>query len=95
MQQVTSQPKTARLQTRVTQEQKELFLQAAALSGYQTLSDFIISTAYERATALVREHEVLLLTQPDRRILVDALLNPPAPNQKLRQAAQKYMTQNG
>lgn len=64
-----------------------MFVLIAGNTDVDKIIKFVISTAYERATALVREHEVLLLTQPDRRILVDALLNPPAPNQKLRQAA--------
>ena len=90
MQQVMQETKTTRFEARITEEQKALFLQAAALGGHHTLSDFIVTSAQEKAIALVREHEILQLFGQDRSIFIDALLNPPAPNQKLRKAAQKY-----
>ncbi len=86
--------KTARFEARITEEQKTLFLQAAALGGHNTLSDFIVTSAQEKALALVKEHELLQLSGQDRDIFIDALLNPPTPNQKLRKAAQTYMTLN-
>ena len=92
MEQTMSETKTARFEARITEEQKALFLQAAALAGHHSLTDFIITSAQEKATELVKEHEVLQLSKHDRSIFIDALLNPPVPNQKLRRAAQKYAT---
>jgi uncharacterized protein (DUF1778 family) len=87
----TNNPKTARFEARITEEQKALFLQAAALGGHNTLTDFIITSAQEKAAALVKEYEVLQLSRKDRQIFIDALLNPPAPSERLRQAAQHYL----
>lgn len=89
------EPKKARFEARITEDQKALFLQAAALAGHHTLTEFIITSAQEKAKALVREYEVLQLSQQDQSIFVDALLNPLTPNEKLRQAARKYTTLNG
>jgi uncharacterized protein (DUF1778 family) len=90
MQPATYTPKKSRFEARITEEQKALFLRAAAYGGHRTLTEFIISSAQEKADALIREHEILHLTAEDRRIFVDALLHPPEPNEKLRRAAERY-----
>jgi uncharacterized protein (DUF1778 family) len=82
-------PKTARLEARVTEEQKELFAKAATLLG-RSLSDFVVTCVYEIATRTVREHEVMTLSARDREIFVSALLNPPEPGARLRKAARRY-----
>jgi uncharacterized protein (DUF1778 family) len=92
MQPATYTPKKSRFEARITEEQKALFLKAAAYRGYRTLTEFVISSAQEKADAIVREHEILQLTKEDRQIFVEALLHPPAPNEKLRRAAERYKT---
>ena len=82
-------PKTERLEARITAEQKELFLKAAALNG-RTLSDFVIASAYETAAKTIREHEVLTLSVRDRHVFVDALLNPKEPGARLKKAARRF-----
>lgn len=90
MNQTTVLPtKTARLETRVTTEQKALFQRAADLTG-RSLTDFILSSAREVAARTVREHDVLTLSRRDREVFVRALLRPPAPSRRLRQAASRY-----
>ncbi len=90
MRQPTSLPtKTARLETRVTAEQKALFQRAADLTG-RSLTDFILSSAQEVAARTVREHDVLSLSGRDRDLFVRALLHPPSPSRRLRQAANRY-----
>jgi uncharacterized protein (DUF1778 family) len=81
--------KTARLEARLTDEQKALFQRAADLSG-RSLTEFVVSSAQEIAARTVREHEVLTLGGRDRQVFVDALLKPNPPNEKLRQAARRY-----
>jgi uncharacterized protein (DUF1778 family) len=81
--------KTARLETRVTAEQKALFQRAADLTG-RSLTDFILSSAHEVAARTVREHDLLILSGQDRDLFVRTLLQPPAPNRRLRQAATRY-----
>ena len=86
----TKDIQSERFETRLTEAQKELFLQAAALGGYATLSAFIVSSAQERANEIIRNHELLSFAESDRKIFVDALLNPPQPNERLRDAATRY-----
>ena len=81
--------KTARLEARLTDEQKTLFQHAADLTG-RSLTEFVVSSAQEVASRTVREHEVLTLSGRDRQVFVDALLKPNPPNRRLRQAARRY-----
>jgi uncharacterized protein (DUF1778 family) len=81
--------KTARLEARVTGDQKALFQHAADLTG-RSLTDFVVSSAQEIAARTVREREVLTLSGRDRKVFLDALLNPPPPSKRLRQAARRY-----
>src|SRR4029077_2326539 len=81
--------KTARLEARVTGDQKALFQHAADLTG-RSLTDFVVSSAEEIAARTVREREVLTLTGRDRKVFLEALLNPPPPSKRLRQAARRY-----
>jgi len=85
----SSVARTERLEARVNREQKELFVRAAQLSGV-SLTSFVVSNLTDIAKRIVSEHEVLQLTKRDREAFVDALLNPPEPNKKLREAARYY-----
>ena len=86
--------KTSRLEARLTNEQKALFQHAADLSG-RSLTGFVVSSAQEAAARTVRKHEVLTLRGRDRRIFAEALLHPPAPGKRLRQAALRYRKSTG
>jgi uncharacterized protein (DUF1778 family) len=81
--------KTARFEARITDDQKALFQHAADLTG-RSLTDFVIGSVQEAAARAVREREVLTLSGLDRQVFLDALLNPPAPSKRLRQAARRY-----
>lgn len=82
-------PKSARIETRVSQEQKELIERAAAFSG-RTVSDFVLAHVEVAAKKVIEEHEKLHLDQSQSRILVDALLTPKKPNKKLKLAMENY-----
>jgi uncharacterized protein (DUF1778 family) len=81
--------RAARLEARLTGEQKALLQHAADLTG-RSLTEFVISSAQEAASRTVREHEVLALIGRDRQVFVNALLKPVPPNKRLRQAARRY-----
>ena len=81
--------RTERLEARITQAQKALFKQAAALEG-RSLSDFIVQAASEAALRTVQAHQVVSLTAQEQRVFVEALLNPPAAGPRLRAAARRY-----
>jgi uncharacterized protein (DUF1778 family) len=91
---ISESPKTARLEARITEEQKELFLRAATLLG-RSLSDFVVSCVYETATRTVRDHEVMTLSVRDREVFVSALLKSPPPGARLRKAARRYKEHAG
>lgn len=84
----------ARLEARVTTEQKALLQRAATLSG-RSLSEFIVASAQEAAVRLIEEHETIRLSRADQIAFVTALLDPPAPSERLRQAAADYRRQMG
>jgi uncharacterized protein (DUF1778 family) len=78
-----------RLDARVTREEKKIIEEAASLRG-TSASDFLRMAAKEAALNTIREHETLTLTENSRRVFVEALLNPPAPNQNAIAAAKRY-----
>ena len=80
----------ARFDTRLPKEQKEFLEEAVMLGGYRSLSDFVISSAMEKAKIIVEEHKTLLTSKKDRETFFNALLNPPRPNNKLKDAARRY-----
>jgi uncharacterized protein (DUF1778 family) len=84
-----STPKNARLEARITAEQKGLIERAAAYQG-RSVSDFVVATVQQAAKAVVQEHELLRLNESQSRAFVEMLLNPPEPSDALRRAAQRY-----
>jgi uncharacterized protein (DUF1778 family) len=78
-----------RLDARVTREEKELIESAANLRGTSS-SDFVRMAIREAALKTIREYESLTLAERSRNIFVEALLNPPKPNQKAKAAAKRY-----
>jgi len=80
----------ARFDAKIPRAQKELFEYAARLGGFRTLTDFIINAVQEKASNIIREHDAILASEKDREIFFDAIVNPAGPNQKLRDAAERY-----
>jgi len=54
------------------------------------VTDFVIGSAHEAASRTLREHEVMTLSGRDREAFVAALLDLPAPGDRLRKAARRY-----
>ena len=88
------QPRSERLEARVSREQKELFLRAATLQG-RSLTDFLVASVQEAAIETVRSHDALRLSERDRQAFVSALLAAPAPAKTLEQAAKRYRQRTG
>lgn len=80
----------ARFDTRLSREKKLIFEKAARLGGYRNLSDFVVSTVYERAQMIIQKSETILASQRDSEIFFNALVNPPEPNEALVSAAKQY-----
>lgn len=79
-----------RFEARLSVEEKEFFEKAAALGGFRSLTEFIVRSAKKRATEIVNRHELVIASKKDGEIFFDALLNPEAPNDKLKAAANKF-----
>jgi uncharacterized protein (DUF1778 family) len=86
---VNSSSKSARLETRVSPEQKELIERAAAYTG-RSVSDFVVAHVEVAAKKVVDEYERIHLNQEQSKALVEALLSPKRPNKKLRSAMEIY-----
>ena len=69
-----------RLEARVTAQQKALFQQAADIEG-RSLTDFMLDNLQNAARKVIKEHNIIELSASDTKILVEALLKPPAPNE--------------
>ena len=82
----------SRLEARVTPETKSLLQQAADLEG-RTLTDFVIASVQAEAYRVIERHHKLKLSQEDSKVFVEALLNPPLPNDALKSAALRYELQ--
>lgn len=79
----------ARLEARVNSEVKALWQKAADLEG-RTLTDFVIASVQAAACRVIEQHQTLRLSIEDSEAFVDALLNPPEPNEALKTAASRY-----
>jgi uncharacterized protein (DUF1778 family) len=94
LQHVDSEPlstkKEKRIDFRVTSEEKELFDQAAALSGGR-LTQFAIQALKEAAYKVIREQRIIEVSLKDQRLIVESLLDENIkPNKKLIEAAKKH-----
>jgi uncharacterized protein (DUF1778 family) len=86
--------KKARLEARISQQQKELIKSAAEISGC-SLTDFVVNTVIHAAQQTIREQQMLQLSRKDRLFFVETILNPPSPTEKLKTSAQKYRQHQG
>jgi uncharacterized protein (DUF1778 family) len=80
----------ARFDARLSQEQKALFEQAAAIKGFKSLTEFVIYYTSEAAIFIIEKHNQVLVSEKDKSIFFDALVNPPKPNAALLKAARNY-----
>jgi uncharacterized protein (DUF1778 family) len=78
-----------RLEARISPEQKALLERAAALEG-RSLTDFVVASAQAAAQETIERHEIIGLTARDSLVFAAALMRPPAPNDRLREAARRH-----
>ena len=80
----------SRFDTKIPKETKELLERATVLGGYRTLTEFIISSAQDRAREIVREQDDFLASENDRAIFFNAIIKNEEPNDNLKKAAERY-----
>lgn len=78
-----------RIVARIPRSNRVIIEKAAAVYG-ATVNQFIVQTVLDRATEILQREEVLKLTEKDARLFLDALDNPPAPNENLIKAMHQY-----
>ena len=86
--------RNARLEARVSSDQKALFQRAATLTG-RTLSELVIDSTQEAAAKIVQEHEVIRLSREEQVAFVSALLSPAEPGARLSTAVRSYRQKAG
>jgi uncharacterized protein (DUF1778 family) len=82
----------SRMSLRIRPEDKALLLRAVAYE-HTDLTDFVVRNAIQAAKTVIERAEQVLLSERDSLRILDALENPPAPNAKLRAAAQALPAQ--
>lgn len=87
----TAEIKQSRFELRLSLEDRRIFEKASAISGYKTLSSFIISAIRERAKKIINDEEQILASQKDKEIFFNAILSDVKPSEKLIQASKKYL----
>ncbi|OGT41248.1 MAG: hypothetical protein A3F42_03445 [Gammaproteobacteria bacterium RIFCSPHIGHO2_12_FULL_37_34] len=78
-----------RLEARISTEKKKFLQHAADLVG-RSLTDFVVHSAYEAATRVIKEYEQIRLSLKDRDVFIKVLLNPPLPSKALLNITKKY-----
>ena len=81
--------KTERVSARVSTPVYETLSQAAKLTG-ATLNQFLVQSALEKAQAVIEHEHVINVTMRDASAFFEAIENPPAPSDKLKDAMKKY-----
>ena len=74
-----------RLGFRVDEPTKALIERAARLE-HRKLTDFCMTALTDAARRTIAAHETIVLSERDRAVFFDALVNPPAPNKQLQKA---------
>jgi uncharacterized protein (DUF1778 family) len=87
-------PRNARLEARVSSDQKDFFQHAASLTG-RTLSELVIDSTQEAAARIVQEHEIIRLSREEQVAFVTALLTPSEPGARLQKAIKSYRQKAG
>jgi uncharacterized protein (DUF1778 family) len=81
----TTAQATARLEARVPSELYEIMKRAAALRGV-SLTSYVIDSVGEQALKDIEQITIIRLAMPEQVRFAEALVNPPAPNERLKRA---------
>ncbi|EAT6371995.1 DUF1778 domain-containing protein [Salmonella enterica] len=80
--------KKQRIDLRLNEDDKHMIEEAAALTN-QSISQFMVSTASERAAEVIDQHRRQLLNEESWNLVMEAITNPPAPNDRLKRAVKR------
>lgn len=80
---VTTKKLDERIQLRTSQDEKHLLQLACELQGFRNLTAFIMNTMVNECKRVLKEHGGHTLSAKDSKLAIEALINPPKPNEKL------------
>lgn len=80
--------KKQRIDLRLTDDDKSIIEEAAALTN-QSVTQFMLTSAAERAAEVIEQHRRVILNDESWIRVMEALSNPPSPNEKLHRAAKR------
>jgi uncharacterized protein (DUF1778 family) len=80
--------RTARVEARISPEALAVVKRAAEIQG-RSVSDFIVEAAQQAAHRTIEETTIIRVAVEDQRRIMEAILNPPEPNEALRRAMQR------
>ena len=83
-----------RLEARITADQKALIQRAADLEG-RSVTDYVVGSLQDAARRTVEAHDVTVLSAAESRAFVDALLDPPPVNDRLRDSVRRHRAMAG
>ncbi|MBT0721664.1 DUF1778 domain-containing protein [Tatumella sp. TA1] len=78
--------KKQRIDIRLNENEKSLIEEAAAFTN-QTVSQFVLSSAARQASEVIEQHHRVVLDQENWNMVMNAIENPPKPNDRLLTAA--------
>ncbi|MER8366215.1 MULTISPECIES: DUF1778 domain-containing protein [unclassified Mesorhizobium] len=83
------QTRTARLEARISPDILDVVKRAAEIQG-RSVSDFVVAAAQEAAQRTIENTTIMRISVEDQRAMMEAILNPPEPNEALRKAADAH-----
>lgn len=85
----TAEVKRDRMHLRLDAKTKRKLERAAAYEE-TSVTDFVLANAVAAAERVIDSHEKITLSAKDWEVFYDALIDPPEPNEKLKEAARRY-----
>lgn len=84
--------KSQRLELRLTKSQKDFISKASSVSGFKNVSDYILHIAISDSKSVIREQQILELSERDRVSFMETLQKPPEPGKGLKKAMASYLS---
>ena len=85
----TAERKRDRMHLRLDAASKRRLERAASYAN-KSVSEFVLANAIEAAEKIIGEHERMVVSDRDRDVFFEAILNPSEPNKALRDAMKWY-----
>ncbi|RWE79234.1 MAG: DUF1778 domain-containing protein, partial [Mesorhizobium sp.] len=76
-------PDSQRMSFRIKPADKAVILRATQLAGAAGITDFVLRTVLDASREIIERNDRIVLSERDGLRVLEALENPPAPNEKL------------